>query len=95
MSETTRRHPRTTDEAFPRTAESAQWFYPHESGFDGFLSLLVWVCVAVMVLAFVLMMAWMYPTMTLAKQADCSMVEFSPDIAADVKQACRQARSKR
>lgn len=38
---------------------------------------------------------WMYPSMTEAKKMDCSMVEFSPDITLEVKQACREARSKK
>ena len=38
---------------------------------------------------------WMYPTMNEVKKMDCSMVEFSPDIALEVKQACREARGKK
>ena len=38
---------------------------------------------------------WMYPTMTEMKKMDCSLVEFSPDVALEVKQACREARSKK
>lgn len=38
---------------------------------------------------------WMYPSMTEAKKMDCSLVEFSPDVALEVKQACREARSKK
>lgn len=38
---------------------------------------------------------WMYPSMTEVKKLDCSMVEFSPDITLEVKQACREARSKK
>jgi hypothetical protein len=37
---------------------------------------------------------WMYPTMTEVKKMDCSLVEFSPDVALEVKQACREARKK-
>jgi hypothetical protein len=44
---------------------------------------------------FICLCAWMFPTMTEAKKMDCSMVEFSPDVALEVKQACREARSKR
>jgi hypothetical protein len=50
------------------------------------------------VLTFVLFItfcAWMYPSMTEAKKMDCAMVEFSPDVALEVKQACREARSKK
>jgi len=38
---------------------------------------------------------WMYPSMTEVKKMDCSLVEFSPDVALEVKQACREARSKK
>jgi hypothetical protein len=34
----------------------------------------------------------MYPE---AKKMDCAMAEFSPDMALEVKQACREARSKK
>ena len=38
---------------------------------------------------------WMYPSMTEVRQMDCSLVEFSPDVALEVKQACREMRSKK
>ena len=38
---------------------------------------------------------WMYPSMTEARKINCSMVEFSPDMSLEVKQACREARSKK
>lgn len=38
---------------------------------------------------------WMYPSMTEVRQMNCAMVEFSPDVALEVKQACREARSKK
>jgi nitrate/nitrite transporter NarK len=44
---------------------------------------------------FITFCAWMFPTMTEAKKMDCSMVEFSPDVALEVKQACREMRSKK
>ena len=50
------------------------------------------------VLTFVLFItfcAWMFPTMTEAKKMDCSMVEFSPDVATEIKQLCREARMKK
>jgi len=34
----------------------------------------------------------MYPE---DKKVDCSMTEFSPDISTEIKQLCREARSKR
>jgi len=38
---------------------------------------------------------WMYPSMTEVRQMNCSMVEFSPDMSAEIKQLCREARSKK
>jgi hypothetical protein len=38
---------------------------------------------------------WLYPSMTEVRQMDCAMAEFSPDMSLEVKQACREARSKR
>ena len=51
--------------------------------------------IVVMFIAFIMLCAWMYPTMTEVKKLDCSMVEFSPDVSLEVKQACREMRSKR
>ena len=56
------------------------------------------VITAVIVLGVLCVLAlcfWMYPSMTEAKKMDCSLVEFSPDVALEVKQACREARSKK
>ena len=38
---------------------------------------------------------WMYPSMIEVRKMDCAMAEFSPDMALEVKQACREARSKK
>ena len=38
---------------------------------------------------------WMDPSMTEARKMDCAMAEFSPDMSLEVKQACREARSKK
>lgn len=38
---------------------------------------------------------WLYPSMTEVRQINCSMVEFSPDMSLEVKQACREMRSKK
>jgi hypothetical protein len=38
---------------------------------------------------------WMYPSMTEARKMDCAMAEFSPDMSLEVKQACREMRSKK
>jgi archaellum component FlaG (FlaF/FlaG flagellin family) len=51
--------------------------------------------IVVMFIAFIMLCAWMYPTMTEVKKMDCSMVEFSPDVAIEIKQLCREARSKK
>jgi len=44
---------------------------------------------------FIAFCAWMYPTMTEAKKMDCALAEFSPDVSTEIKQLCREARSKR
>ena len=46
------------------------------------------------VLALCFLCFWMYPSMTEVKKMDCSLAEFSPDVALEVKQACREARRK-
>ena len=38
---------------------------------------------------------WMYPSMVEVRKMDCAMAEFSPDMSLEVKQACREARSKK
>jgi hypothetical protein len=38
---------------------------------------------------------WMYPSMIEVRQMNCAMAEFSPDMSLEVKQACREARSKK
>jgi len=53
------------------------------------------VLIVVTFVLFISFCAWMYPSMTEVKKMDCSMVEFSPDVALEVKQACREARMKR
>ena len=37
---------------------------------------------------------WMYPSMVEVRKMNCAMVEFSPDMSLEVKQACREMRSK-
>jgi hypothetical protein len=44
---------------------------------------------------FISFCAWMFPTMTEAKKMDCALAEFSPDVSTEIKQLCREARSKR
>jgi len=38
---------------------------------------------------------WLYPSMTEVRQMNCAMAEFSPDMSLEVKQACREMRSKK
>jgi hypothetical protein len=45
--------------------------------------------------AFIFLCAWMYPSMTEVKQMNCAMAEFSPDVTTEIKQLCREARSKK
>jgi hypothetical protein len=44
---------------------------------------------------FISFCAWMFPTMTEAKKMDCALAEFSPDVAIEIKQLCREARMKK
>jgi len=53
------------------------------------------ILIVVTFVLFISFCAWMYPSMTEVKKMDCSMVEFSPDVALEVKQACREARGKK
>ena len=48
-----------------------------------------------MFLALVFLCAWMYPPLHEAKKMDCSLAEFSPDISTEIKQLCREARTKK
>jgi hypothetical protein len=59
------------------------------------IELLISASIVLCFVAFITFCAWMYPTMTEVKKMDCSMVEFSPDISTEIKQLCREARSKR
>ena len=55
----------------------------------------VTVVIVIAFIAFIFLCAWMYPTMTEVKQMNCAMAEFSPDISSEIKQLCREARSKK
>jgi hypothetical protein len=59
------------------------------------IELLISASIVLCFVAFIMFCAWMYPTMTEVKKLDCSMVEFSPDISSEIKQLCREARSKK
>jgi len=52
----------------------------------------VTVVIVIAFVGFILLCAWMYPTMTEVKQMNCAMAEFSPDISTEIKQLCREAR---
>jgi len=51
--------------------------------------------IVVSILCVLALCFWMYPSMTEARKMDCAMAEFSPDMSLEVKQACREARSKK
>lgn len=53
------------------------------------------VVIVITFVEFIFFCAWMYPTMTEVKQMDCAMAGFSPDISTEIKQLCREARSKK
>jgi hypothetical protein len=53
------------------------------------------ICMAFMFMAVIFLCAWMYPPLHEAKKLDCSLAEFSPDISTEIKQLCREARSKK
>ena len=52
------------------------------------------IVIVVSFVGFILLCAWMYPSMTEARKVDCAMAEFSPDISTEIKQLCREARRK-
>jgi len=60
-----------------------------------FKELVITVVIVIGVLCVLALCFWMYPSMTEVRQMNCSLVEFSPDVALEVKQACREARSKK
>ena len=53
------------------------------------------VLIVITFVLFVSFCAWMYPTMTEVKKTDCSLAEISPDVSTEIKQLCREARSKK
>lgn len=62
---------------------------------DELFDALAIICVGMMFMAAIFLCAWMYPTLHEAKKMDCALAEFSPDISAEIKQLCREARSKK
>ena len=59
------------------------------------IKIMVVACMVMMFLAVVFLCAWMYPPLHEAKKVDCTLAEFSPDISTEIKQLCREARSKK
>jgi hypothetical protein len=53
------------------------------------------VIIVITFIGFIFLCAWMYPTMMEVRKMDCAMAEFSPDISTEIKQLCREARSKK
>ena len=62
---------------------------------DDLLETILIACMAVMFLSVIFLYAWMYPPLHEAKKMDCALAEFSPDISTEIKQLCREARSKK
>ena len=59
------------------------------------LEIAISVCIVLGFIAFIGLCAWMFPTMTEVKKMDCALAEFSPDVSIEIKQLCREARSKK
>ena len=57
--------------------------------------LLISASIVLCFVAFIMFCAWMYPSMIEVRKMDCAMAEFSPDMSLEVKQACREARSRK
>ena len=62
---------------------------------NNFLESLVVLSIWAMLMSLVFLCAWMYPPLHEAKKVDCALAEFSPDISNEIKQLCREARSKK
>ena len=62
---------------------------------DTILEVATSILIVVTFAAFIGLCAWMYPTMTEVKKMDCALAELSPDVAIEIKQLCREARSKK
>lgn len=63
--------------------------------FETLMNAAIILCMGVMFFGVLFLCAWMYPPMHEAKKMDCSLAEFSPDISTEIKQLCREARSKK
>ena len=62
---------------------------------DELFDALAIICAGMMFLVVIFLCAWMYPPLHEAKKMDCALAEFSPDISTEIKQLCREARSKK
>jgi hypothetical protein len=62
---------------------------------DDLLETLSIACMGFMFFSVIFLCAWMYPPLHEAKKVDCALAEFSPDIGAEIKKLCREARSKK
>ena len=60
-----------------------------------FTELVITTVIVIGVLCVLAICFWMYPSMIEVRKMDCAMAEFSPDMSLEVKQACREARSKK
>jgi hypothetical protein len=59
------------------------------------LEIAISILIVITFVLFISFCAWMYPSMTEAKKMDCALAEFSPDVSIEIKQLCREARSKK
>jgi hypothetical protein len=66
-----------------------------DTAINVFKEIVITVSIVIGTLCLLALCFWMYPSMTEVKKMDCSLAEFSPDVTLEVKQACREARSKK
>jgi len=59
------------------------------------LEIVTSILIVITFVLFISFCAWMFPTMTEVKKTDCSLAEISPDVSTEIKQLCREARSKK
>jgi hypothetical protein len=65
-----------------------------DTAINVFKEIVITVGIVIGMLCLMALCFWMYPSMTEVRKMDCAMAEFSPDMSLEVKQACREARSK-
>lgn len=66
-----------------------------EDAFRLIKELVITAIIVIGVLCVLAICFWMYPSMIEVRKMDCAMAEFSPDMSLEVKQACREMRSKK